>query len=191
MCFGITNWRRLPGGPLASQCAPVLPEPSTQRREWHAHAAALRSAHHLRRHLLAAVQDELAIEELVLQLINLKRKNTAAPTLPMRATYRRVLDRISAEFDRSLTIAELAAAENKMPIVFLREFSTVLGMMPHAFIVEHRVQAARAMIKRGDTPLLMSLPLAASLISRTLARRFAKSWDKRLGNIVCRGGESK
>lgn len=131
----------------------VLNESSTQRREWHAHAAALRSAQHLRRHLLAEVQDELAIEELVLGLINLKRKNTAAPTPQMRATYRRVLDRISAEFDQSLTIAELAAAENKTTRVFLREFSAVTGMTPHAFIVEHRVQAARAMIKRRDTPL--------------------------------------
>jgi AraC-like DNA-binding protein len=126
---------------------------SPQRRQWHGHAFALRSAQQLRRHLLATAQDQLAIEQLVLELISFRKKNTTATSPQLRSTYTRVLDRISAEFDQPLTIAGLAAHEKKNPLLFLREFSSVMGMTPHAFIIEHRVQAARAMIKKGDMPL--------------------------------------
>jgi AraC-like DNA-binding protein len=123
------------------------------RRQWPAHRSALRDAHCLRRLLLAGERDELAIEESVLQLMNLERGQEMPPLPHLRPAYRRVLDRIAAEFDQPLTIAELAIAEDKNPLLFLREFSKVVGMTPHAFIVECRVQAARAMIQREDKPL--------------------------------------
>lgn len=124
-----------------------------QRLEWHAHQAALRGALVLRQLLLAPARDALAVEQATLRLIGLPRGETAAPDARLRATYRRVLDRIAAEFDQPLTIAELAAAENTTPLRFLREFSKMVGMTPHAFIVETRVQAARAMMRREAAPL--------------------------------------
>jgi AraC family transcriptional regulator len=130
-----------------------LDEVPMRRWEWPAHRSALRKAHGLRRLLLATERDELAIEESLLQLINLERGQGMPPLPHLRPVYRRVLDRIAAEFDQPLTIAELAISEDKNPLLFLREFSKLVGTTPHAFIVECRVQAARAMIQREDRPL--------------------------------------
>src|SRR5258706_9927158 len=68
----------------------------------------------------------------------------------LRPVYRPVLERMAAEFARPLSIARLARMIHRTPLQFLREFSQLLGMTPHAFLVETRVQAARSMM-RADT----------------------------------------
>src|SRR5258708_39281092 len=45
---------------------------------------------------------------------------------------------------------------HRTPLQFLREFSQLLGMTPHAFLVETRVQAARSMM-RADTHSLAGI----------------------------------
>ena len=64
-----------------------------------------------------------------------------------------MLDRIRAEFDRPLRLSDLAAAQNKTALRFLREFRQAVGMTPHAFLVETRVQAARRLLAHTDLPL--------------------------------------
>lgn len=65
----------------------------------------------------------------------------------LRPVYRPVLERMAAEFAQPLSIARLARMVQRTPLQFLREFSQLLGMTPHAFLVETRVQAARSMVQ--------------------------------------------
>ncbi|HPU16566.1 MAG TPA: AMP-binding protein, partial [Polymorphobacter sp.] len=67
--------------------------------------------------------------------------------------YARVLERIAAELDRPLSIADLSAMVGTSPLRFLREFTRLTGMTPHAWITETRLQAARAMMRGLDLPL--------------------------------------
>lgn len=67
--------------------------------------------------------------------------------------YGRVLDRIAAEFERPLSIAALSSMVDTSPLRFLREFTRLTGMTPHAWITETRLQAARAMMRSADLPL--------------------------------------
>lgn len=132
---------------------PGLDGTSNHRRQWAPHGAALRQAHGLRRLLLANERDDLAIEQATLEFISLERGKMVLPDQRMRTVYRQVLERITAEFDQQLSIAQLAFSVGKTPLVFLREFTRMVGITPHAFIVETRVQAARALIQGGQLPL--------------------------------------
>jgi AraC-like DNA-binding protein len=137
----------------SSVAAPHFADHATRRHQWIPHGLALRRAYALRQLLLADVCDALALEQATLALVHLERGQTVMPNARMRETYRRVLDRISAEFNLQLTIAQLAASVGKTPLLFLREFTTMVGVTPHAFIVQARVQAARAMIQQDLAPL--------------------------------------
>lgn len=135
--------------------SPHVDDQTSRRHQWIPHGPALRRAHALRRLLLADQRDLLALEQATLTLVHLERGHIVTPDAHMRATYRLVLDRISAQFDQPLTIAQLAASVGKTPLLFLREFAKLVGVTPHAFIVEARLQAARAMIQRDLAPLSM------------------------------------
>ena len=122
------------------------------------HAQALAAARQLRRLVLAPVPDALAIEQAAWGFVGLEGINepagrSANADRQLRPLYGRVLERIASDFAQPLTIAQLAQAEGKTPLRFLREFTRLVGMTPHAFIVETRVQAARAMVRSAAGPL--------------------------------------
>jgi transcriptional regulator GlxA family with amidase domain len=48
---------------------------------------------------------------------------------------------------------DLAALVNQTPLQFLREFTWAVGMTPHAFITETRLQASRRLLEHSDAPL--------------------------------------
>jgi len=123
------------------------------RRQWMGQRHKLQAAHSLRRLLLSPVRDNMAIEQAALVFMQQEHQEIPTPSPRMRATYARVLDRIRAEFDQQITITQLATAEGKTPVRFLREFTQLVGMTPHAFIVETRLQAARDMMQRGASSL--------------------------------------
>lgn len=130
-----------------------------ERAHWTAHAPEWLAARHLRSLLLAPVPDALAVEQATWNFVGLMEprrgpaRHAARAEAPLRAMYGRVLDRIAGDFAQPLTIAQLAAAEGRRPLQFLREFTQLIGLTPHAFIVETRVQAARAMIREGAESL--------------------------------------
>ncbi|RZJ62075.1 MAG: AraC family transcriptional regulator [Acidovorax sp.] len=147
-----------------------------RRIEGTGHAQALLAAQHLRRLFLEPAPDALAVEQATLDFVGLagrvgstglagldgldgidgwaKRSGRkSGADRPLRTVYGRVLDRIASDHAQPLTIAQLAQAEGKAPLRFLREFTQLVGMTPHAFIVETRVQAARALLRRGTEPL--------------------------------------
>ncbi|MEB5963847.1 AraC family transcriptional regulator [Comamonas testosteroni] len=116
--------------------------------------AALQIALHLRRLLLCDRPDALAIEQSALRLLECSKSGPRIADAHPDAGYGRVLDRIAAEFDRPLRIADLSAMVDTSPLRFLREFTRRTGMTPHAWITETRLQAARAMLQSAYLPLV-------------------------------------
>ncbi|NYE59422.1 AraC-like DNA-binding protein [Duganella sp. 1224] len=156
---GVEVFSESPGGgeylvvrwtPAADVVLGVAPD---RRHQWSGHGQALRAAIALRRLLLTEAPDALAIEQAMLALVGLDARAPVAPAQSTRVVYQRVLERIASGFDQPLAIAQLAAEEGRTPLAFLREFTRAVGMTPHAFIVETRVQAARAMMADAGLPL--------------------------------------
>lgn len=108
---------------------------------------ALRIAHQLRQLLLGTEKDRLAIEQAALDFMARQCALPSTRVETLRGVYRPVLERIAADFDQPLGIAQLAQMIDRTPLRFLREFTGLLGMTPHAYIVETRLQAARARMR--------------------------------------------
>jgi AraC family transcriptional regulator len=127
--------------------------PLARRIELAGHRAAATLGQRIRHALLSSHPDPLALEQLTLQFIGLRPHSSSVRALLSRAAVRNALDRISDEYARPLTLADLAALANQTPLQFLREFTRAVGMTPHAFITETRLQASRRMLEHSDAPL--------------------------------------
>ncbi len=127
----------------------------TQRVELPGHRAAMAVGRRIRHGLLTPCCDPLTLEQLTLQFIGLRPHAPRVRTSVSRSVYGRVLERISDEYARPLTLTNLAESVNQTPLQFLREFTRAVGMTPHAFITETRLQASRQMLSHSDTPIAM------------------------------------
>lgn len=102
----------------------------------------------IRRTLTAPVFDEGLIEDLAWRLA------ASAPASPHtaparhadRSRYARVLARIAEAYEQPLVLDELAALAGQPPLTFLRGFTAAVGMTPHAYLTEQRLQAARRLM---------------------------------------------
>ncbi len=63
-----------------------------------------------------------------------------------RRRYARVLARIAEAYEQPLAIDELATLAEQSPLAFLRGFTAAIGMTPHAYVTEQRLQAARRLL---------------------------------------------
>lgn len=124
-----------------------------QRISQHGQRSALQIALHLRLLLLGPQPDALAIEQTALRFMACQEGSASKAYARPGTGYGRVLDRIAAEFERPLSIAALSSMVDTSPLRFLREFTRLTGMTPHAWITETRLQAARAMMRSADLPL--------------------------------------
>lgn len=70
-----------------------------------------------------------------------------------RALLGRILERIEAELDSPLSLAELAQQAGMSLLGFLRRFAALTGVTPHAYIMERRLQRARHLLCGGTAPL--------------------------------------
>lgn len=66
---------------------------------------------------------------------------------------RAVLDYMAANFERGLTIAEVARVAGLAPNYFLRAFRQELGTPPHQYLLALRVTAAERMLLETDLGL--------------------------------------
>lgn len=115
----------------------------------------------LRRALLAPARDEGSIEDLAWRLAALglglglgsESEGSARRGDADRPRYARVLARIADAFEQPLVIDELAALAEQSPLAFLRGFTAAVGMTPHAYLTEQRLQAARRLLVDGRLTL--------------------------------------
>lgn len=127
----------------------------TRRLEVKGQAVALRTAFAIRRALLCTVADGLWLDELLVRFLALCPgvSSVPKPLAAQAASVSRVLDKIHDEFRSPLTLTELATEAGQTALQFLRVFRSISGMTPHAYVMECRQQAARALIAGSDMPL--------------------------------------
>ncbi|ODP33279.1 hypothetical protein A9762_19700 [Pandoraea sp. ISTKB] len=141
----VMRWREHPNEDTGSACG--------RRVEASGHNAALDLGFTIRRELLAEDRDTLRLDELLVAFNALRPWHIPSRSVVLRGIPEAILDKIQEEFWRPLTLSELSADAGQSELQFLREFSRALGMTPHAYIMETRLQAARQMIARTDAPL--------------------------------------
>jgi AraC-like DNA-binding protein len=125
--------------------------------------AAFTLAREIRRALLAPTLDETSIEDMAWRLAALGAASAHdAPLHAGRRThvarddarlYAGALERIADAFAQPLALEELAAMTSQSPLAFLRGFTAAVGLTPHAFLTERRLQAARHLLADPDRPL--------------------------------------
>ncbi|MEU7337151.1 MULTISPECIES: AraC family transcriptional regulator [unclassified Streptomyces] len=117
-------------------------------------AAALRAAHTD----LSACPDPLEAESRIPWLLTALacRHSTARPAddkVPGADTVARtVRDRLAEELLTPPSLADLAADLGLSRYQLLRAFRTTMGMPPYAWLAQHRVNRARALLERGLRP---------------------------------------
>jgi AraC-like DNA-binding protein len=117
------------------------------------HGRALRLARELRRLLLDPRPDRLALEQSVLAFVGLASlPGDTAQRITLKA-FTRVLDQIAEQFDQPLSLAQLADTYGHNELRLLRDFTRSIGLTPHAYLIEVRLQAARRLIEHTDLPL--------------------------------------
>jgi AraC family transcriptional regulator len=114
---------------------------------------ALNLAREVRRLLLAQQPDTLALEQCAMGFIGLAQRQAAITHRATPKAFTRVLDQITEQFNQPLTLEQLAVTYGQNELRFLRDFTRAIGLTPHAYIVEVRLQAARRMIESTDLSL--------------------------------------
>jgi AraC family transcriptional regulator len=66
---------------------------------------------------------------------------------------RRVLDYISENYERDVSLGELAAEAGVSPFHFSREFKRATGFAPHQYLINVRVERAKALLAESELPL--------------------------------------
>lgn len=106
--------------------------------------------------------DRLYVESLVMELAVslLQRHSTALPAeriLPpsglTRNQARRVLEYIESNLNRELTLKELAAIINLSRHHFARMFKQTIGVAPHRYVLERRLERAKQMLRTAHSSL--------------------------------------
>lgn len=111
------------------------------------------------RRLLLTDADTLLIEEQAAKWLqhglNLLRPKEIAPGRYQldRHLHSQVLEYIDTHFDTPIALKDLAELVHMTPLRFLRSFSNTIGMTPHTYITEHRLQRARQLLRDSDLPI--------------------------------------
>lgn len=136
--------------PLAHQHLPSV----EHRVQSSGNRRALMLGRELRRLLLAPQPDRLALEQRAVELVGLvsPKVDTARRATPR--VFTQVLDQIAEQFHEPLTLEQLATTYGQNELRFLRDFTRAIGLTPHAYLVEVRLQAARRMIEHTDLSLV-------------------------------------
>ncbi|MEM8929954.1 MAG: AraC family transcriptional regulator [Acidobacteriota bacterium] len=67
--------------------------------------------------------------------------------------YKRVLDFVAANLDRSIAVEDLAREVGSSPSHFTRQFKRTIGQTPHRFVISYRVEQARKLLSDRERPL--------------------------------------
>jgi AraC family transcriptional regulator len=117
------------------------------------HAQALRLAREMRRMLLAAQPDRFALEQGALAFVDRASSSVATTQRITSKAFIRVLDQMKELFHQPLSLEQLAATYEHNELRFLRDFTKAIGLTPHAYLIEVRLQAARQLIEHTHLPL--------------------------------------
>lgn len=114
---------------------------------------ALTIAREIRRQLLATQPDLLALEQCAVALVDVAGSITDTTQRATPKAFARVMEQIAEQFQHPLTLEQLAVTYGHNELRFLRDFTQAIGLTPHAYLIEVRLQAARRLIERTALPL--------------------------------------
>ena len=108
------------------------------------------------------INNELYLDSLTKVLaVNLLRNHTIRkPQLPIYAgglsprQLSRVVDYIDAYLDKNIKLADLARLINISPFHFSRLFKQSIGMTPHKYLSQQRVERAKQLLKESDRSIV-------------------------------------
>lgn len=108
--------------------------------------------------------DPLRMESFVLQLaasMMLRHSRTSGTTLAVHSPgglthnqAKRVIEYVEAHLNREVTLREMAQVLGLSPYHFARMFKRTMTTAPYQYVLERRMERAKAMLRAGDTSLL-------------------------------------
>ncbi len=66
----------------------------------------------------------------------------------------RAKDRMDADFEAALTVADLAEVSGVSQAHFARAFKTAFGLPPHRYLLTRRIERAAALLRDTDLPII-------------------------------------
>jgi AraC family transcriptional regulator len=111
--------------------------------------------------IMAGIQSDLFVDQLKTTLVtHLLRKygvqkakiTTYADGLP-RHKLNQIVDYIEAHLDSSLELEELAQQVGMSQFYFSRLFKQSLGITPHQYVIQQRVERAKRLLQKGELSL--------------------------------------
>jgi AraC family transcriptional regulator len=122
------------------------------------------TCHRLYREIdLNRAADRLYVESLVAQLAARlfkyhSRASASATAVPRegltRLQAKRVVEYVESNLSRELTLRELASIASLSLYHFARMFKRTMGVAPHRYVVERRIERAKTMLRRSGAPLV-------------------------------------
>ena len=99
----------------------------------------------------------------------------ATITLPHRRALQRVLDKMKAQVASDLSLETLAAESGYSRSHLLRLFRAVMGRSPHQWLMQLRVEQAKAMLREGSCSLINIATACGFPAIRTSRESFVRS----------------
>jgi AraC family transcriptional regulator len=91
-------------------------------------------------------------QTLVIRLVGLQLPQTRISALP-KWRLKRVQDHVDAHIDETLGLADLAAAAGLSRMHFAAQFRAATGYRPHEYLLDQRIERAKAILSAEDMPL--------------------------------------
>lgn len=116
----------------------------------------------------------------VLAVNLLRQHSTTKPQLPVyegglpQGQLRRVLDYVDAHLEHEISLAALAGLLEMSPFHFSRLFKQSLGISPHQYLIQQRVERAKRLLKQSER-LIVDIALDCGFSSHShLSQQFRK-----------------
>lgn len=126
--------------------------------------------------LVSVLQRQTSWREVMLQLLQRHAQASVRATAgrePLAVS--RAKELLAARLAEPPSLEELAAAVNLSPFHFARVFRRATGLPPHSWLMQRRLQQARALLRDGCAPLHVALQLGFADQSH-LGRQFKQAY---------------
>lgn len=130
---------------------------------------------------MLAQDSPLAVEHHWLALCSLllarhaSERSALAPLVPMPRQVARAREVLDADLQGQHSLSELAALCHVSPFHLARSFSVHMGLPPHAYQLQRRLEQAKARVQRGED--LASIAAATGFADQAhMSRHFQRQW---------------
>ena len=129
---------------------PIFPEPLIEDRQLF---RTLQNLHHHLEHSDSVLEDESRYHAALAQLVvrHADIRHSIKPTGHEKQEIRKLRRYIEERFAENITLDDLAQHVNWSPFYLLRVFRDTVGLPPHAYLTNFRIQQAQALLAAGHS----------------------------------------